>query len=367
MRLRAGDLALAVVALAIVVLLSLAQGTPPQPSTYSSYDTGPNGYRAVYEVMRREGLSVTRLESDLGTLHDQTATLVLSPNISPSGTAPAVLDNADAARLADFVRGGGRIVVLGDALPQAALKDLKLPSQTAVPATSEATRSADVVLTNGVTRVRGPFTDAFNVPRRDFAVTLLLTVRGGATAIAYPLGRGDVLAVTSPGIFSNAQIANDDNARFAYNLLSSGGTVVFDETLHGYTSKQTVWQVLPASVHDAVWIVLAILLIAIIGGIFRSAPPVALQPRGERDSSAYVASMAALLRRARAGHAAVERFAEDALRHVQDRGAMRRSSEIAAQLEELQQLRKLGRPDDGTLLEAARLNVRLRKELGAAR
>jgi hypothetical protein len=30
-------------------------------STHSSYDTGPNGYRALFDVLQREGIPVTRL------------------------------------------------------------------------------------------------------------------------------------------------------------------------------------------------------------------------------------------------------------------------------------------------------------------
>ncbi|HEY9084585.1 MAG TPA: DUF4350 domain-containing protein [Candidatus Tyrphobacter sp.] len=360
-----GEIALLAIGLGIVILLALAGSQREVAlSTYSSYDTGPDGYRALYEVIRREGVSVHRFEDDLGRLHARSGTLLVSSS-DPERFASRLsgsLDRNDAAALTQFVRGGGRLVCLGDALQFAGASAVAPPKTASIDAASFAQPAEDDAFTAGVRRVDARFTAAFPsaLPR---GARTLLAVRGRPVAIAFPVGRGEVIAVTQPGIFSNAVLARDQNARFAFNALTGAGPLLFDERVHGYARGASMWSVLPKSVRAAVWTTLAILLLAVVGGMFRSAPPLALEPPRSRDSSAYVASMAALLRRARAGSAAIERFAQDALRLARMRPSLARSGAVAAQLAELDALQDLSHPGDAALLAAAQLNVQLRKEL----
>jgi hypothetical protein len=145
-------------------------------------------------------------------------------------------------------------------------------------------------------------------------------------------------------------------------VLSANAPLLFDERLHGYASGATMWSVLPGPVHAAIWIALAVLLLAVAGSAFRSAPPVVLEAPRLRDSSAYVASMAALLRRAGAAPAAVARFATDAegLARVRPRAAAR--PEIASRLARLEEL-CTQRASNAGVLDAAKLNAYVRKEL----
>lgn len=359
-----GELLLLAIALLVVVALALARPQQTTPlSTYSSYDTGPNGYRALYEVMRREGARERRFEEELGRMHDVSGTLVISSSdperfaSRPSG----VVDAADGARLAAFVRAGGRLVVLGDALAFAGARAPMLPPTHEIGAATTALPGTSEPLSDGVRRVTSNFTTAFTL--RGHGVHTLLAVRGHPVAIAYAAGRGEVIAMTSPGLFGNAVLARAQNARFAYDVLSGHGTVFFDERVHGYTAGPSMWMVLPQSVRDAVWIAAAIVLLAVFGGLFRSAPPMALEPPRPRETSAYIASMAALLRRTHAGSAAIDRFAHDAALLARARPSLAGSGKVAAQLARLNELRDLPHPSDAALLDAARLNLQLRKEL----
>ena len=357
------EIVLLAIGLGIAVLLSLLRSQQQVTlSTYSSYDTGPNGYRALYEVMRREGVPTRRFEGDLETLNARSGTLLVSSSdperysSEPSG----IVDPSDAARLAEFVRGGGRLVVLGDALAFAGQNAIAPPKTTRIDAAASAQRSTSGAFTDGVQRVAAGFTAAF--VSRPGARTLLVA-RGRPVAIAFPLGRGSVIAVSSPDVFSNIFLARDQNARFAYDALAGAGPLLFDERVHGYATGESMWAVLPQSVRIAVWTAIGILLVAVFGGLFRSAPPMSVEPPRPRDSSAYVASMAALLRRARAGSSAIERFTQDALRLAQMRPSIARTGAVAAQLAELEALQGHAHPSDAALLAAARLNVHLRKEL----
>ncbi len=95
---------IAVLVALLGVLVLLATGSMGEaPSTHSSYDTGPNGYRALYDVLQREGIPVTRLEVPLGLMDRNVRVLVL--------TAP-YYDRTDQRRLQNFARGGGTVLRL---------------------------------------------------------------------------------------------------------------------------------------------------------------------------------------------------------------------------------------------------------------
>ena len=108
---------LAVLVGGLVILAALAYGRQaavsrgPAPSVYSTYDTGPNGYRALYEVLRRAGVPVRASERALAVLDSDVKTLVVTGyETRPVGQA------ARRARLRPvcerFVEDGGRLVVL---------------------------------------------------------------------------------------------------------------------------------------------------------------------------------------------------------------------------------------------------------------
>ncbi|HTV91940.1 MAG TPA: DUF4350 domain-containing protein [Verrucomicrobiae bacterium] len=87
------------------VLVLLATGSMGEmPSVPSSYDTGPNGYRALYDVLAREGIPVTRLEAPLGLMDRNVRVLAL--------TASAY-DRSDVRRLQSFLSGGGTVLAFG--------------------------------------------------------------------------------------------------------------------------------------------------------------------------------------------------------------------------------------------------------------
>lgn len=106
---------LIIVILSAIVIGALAFGREAARnalphSTYSSNDTGPNGYRALYEMLHSAGVPVTRFSRVLGVLDSHVGTLVLAtyapdPDPQPMGAS-------DTALLKDFVERGGRLVVL---------------------------------------------------------------------------------------------------------------------------------------------------------------------------------------------------------------------------------------------------------------
>jgi len=360
------EIALVVAAIAVVTILATARERAAQatlPSTYSTYDTGPNGYRALYEVLAARGVPVSRNERELGLLDPAIATLVessVSPELATNGRLAATpLNDHDVAVLRRFLHDGGRLVVLDDDFGGEGDAGIGLPGSHKVERVAGATAVAGSGLLPGVAAVAGPIPALF--PLAIPKATPLLAAGGATAALAYPFGKGEVIAISAPALFGNAVLAKADNARFAYDLLAGRGPVAFDERPHGYAVDRSFWDALPQPARWSFWIVCAIVVLALIGANVRFAPPIPLDPPDERDSSAYVRAMASLLRRARSARAAIGAFADDASRRARRHPEL--SAENADRLAELARLREIDRPGDAQLIRAATLDAQLRKDL----
>ena len=354
---RRTEVGVLVAGLIVLALLAAGRETAVQRggrSTYSTYDTGPSGYRALYETLRQAGLPIRRFERTLPLLDPDVGTLVISGYEDDPGAKP--LTHADADRLARFVNGGGRLVVLDDDF--AGKRDVTPGVAVSHPVAARValalTRGR---FTAGVERVDAPIDAAFAFARWPGAVPLLANGRG-VVAVAYPHGKGEVVAITAPALFGNAHLLRDDNLAFAYDVLAGHGPAAFDEYVHGYDRDATFWQVLPPAVHAAAWIVAAIVVLALIGANVPFAPPIPPEPADARDSAAFVDAMAALMRRARAAGALTAAFAADAQRRARGRATGPADADALAELERLSQMP----PSDADLLRAAVIGHRFRKE-----
>lgn len=280
--------------LVFIALVQDAAERRPPPSVFSTYDTGRNGYAAWYNVAQKAGLPVRRFERALGTLDADVGTLVISGYENDPAAKP--LDETDAKVLASFVERGGRLVVLDAQF--AGKEDVTPAAATTVDASGrDAIAVTDNRLTAGVTKVVGPVDAVFPFSERQGVA--LLANRAGVVAMAYAYGKGEVIAMSAPAMLGNAYLAAGDNAIFAYDVLAGHGAVAFDEYVHGYDEGVTFWNALPATVHTAVYVTIAIVVLALIGANVPFVPAIALEPPDERDSSGYIDAMAALMRRAR--------------------------------------------------------------------
>jgi len=352
------EIAVLAIGVAALVLLALERERVQRglvPSTYSTYDTGMRGYRALYGVLLAAGVPLRRFQHPLGLLDAGVGTLVISAYAGdPSGRG---FGPHDAAALKRFVGAGGRLVALDTDFAGADDVAPGVGRSTPVNAYG-AVALARNRYTAGVSRVGAQVEAVFPFALRR-GIPLLANARG-IVAVAYPYGKGEVIAITAPAIFSNATLRNADNAAFAYDVVAAHGTVAFDEYVHGYDDDLGFWQVLPQPVRAAFWIVCAIVMLGLIGANVRFAPPVAPPAAADRDSSAYVTAMASLMRRARGTATLIARFADDSVRRA--RGHDDPKTRLA--LDELERLRGLARPPESSLVAAAAIAYRLRKECG---
>lgn len=296
MRGRIIEIALLLGAFIVLVAVSLAEHPRGSVSTYSSYDTGPNGYRALYGALGRVGVPVQRMEARLAFLPADTAVVIVTDteNEAKAGAPFASLSGSEIERLKTFSKHR-RVLIFAN---------------------------------------------------RDSNLARALS----KTALRF-----------DPRPYTNAALARDPAAASAvYRAVAFRGPVVFDERVHGFVQDRSFWAALPPAVHAAAWIALAMLVLLIIENNMRMLPAARIEEPAERDSSSYIRSMARMLQRGRAGHAAIARFAEDAMRL---RGRTARAALVRPALDELQSLAQEKNPEDAAVLQAARLYAVIRKEV----
>jgi uncharacterized protein DUF4350 len=298
------DVAILIVALVLFSVIAWLRATAPQAraSFPSTYDTGANGYAALFEFLQREQVDAKRYELPLGEL-PAGGTIVFAGEYAID---PSPFSAKASTALEKWVRRGGKLIVLGNMFPLT--RDaLGLPK----------TRSAATKRVWTGCGFRGKRLAA----RGEFALSLrvgcdrkhsvLLQGRGGAVAVSLKHGRGSIVDVVSPSPFDNAHLALRDNAAFAYDLFG-GGAPMFDERVYGYATGRTFWEVMPRAVIWAVVLALLGVLLAIVAANVRLAPARALERDDERDSFAYIESLARMLQRGGAAHDIIARLAQAA-------------------------------------------------------
>ncbi len=371
--LRPGDvIALALVTLALIVagIVGAQRAAPPDyVDTYSTHDSDRGGYLAVRRLLEREGVRV--VESNRHPRFLVADRLVLSG----IGTYAKV----DVDELRDFVAKRGKTLVVIGSSSAYARKTLKLPVTREI--TVRNTYGAVPIIaspyTRGVDQIVGE--DTTRIVYRAFpAVVPIVADASGAVLASYALGRGRIVVLSDPTIFTNRLLERADNARFAVNVLGAGPdtTVAFDEFVHGYGRAESAWLVLPEPLRVAILIAIGACLVALVGSAIRFVPAAAVPIASDPNSAAYLASLAILLRRGRAATRALADLIDATFASVarafglpthtdpntlavlaQGRtGAPERIRELAA-------LRARSGVDDSQLLHAAQLCAELRKEL----
>jgi len=344
------------VAASLLSLLAIARfnATRNSPaSTYSSYDTGRNGYAAFYELLHREDIPSSRFEQPHGLLNRSLRTLIVARPVRH-------MSQNEAQAIRDWVARGGTLIVLSPDGGDREIPGVRLPqTHTVKGATALAHVLGIVSLTRGVRYLGASGTSVFIALHKP-AIPLLGRRHAGVIAALFSFGKGRIIAASDPTIFSNAELGAHDNARFAYNLASTYAPVWFDETAQGYARTENAWHALPLPVRVALGLIGATALLALIGSNVRFGPVIVPAPTQAQNSSAFIDSMASLMERGRARGKAMRDLIDLTLRNVRIQSGDLRAGPVA----ELQRLRNGAAPRDGDLIRAAVLCAELRKDYG---
>ena len=299
--------------LAVLLAVSLLGHRPegPKAATHASGDYSFGGYRAWYELLAREGVSVGRLRSHHDALRrSKIDTLIVAfPDDGVASSWNASEHNA----LRAWVRGGGRLVDIGLWAPDSS-EDPKdeLVYLEKKPKDRGALHGPWAVLVGsvgdrGVNRL---------VPVEHAHVETLLADRSGPLVVRYRYGRGEVIGVATPTFFENRALGRADDARLAYLVgrPGHGGLVAFDEAVRGDVVEKPWYRALSAAELVALAVAALAGLLWLQYGIIPLGPPVRLRAAREPTSEEFVDAVAALYERARARDHARDALVTDARR-----------------------------------------------------
>ncbi len=375
------------VLVAVGVIANRVNEKPSSFDSFSTYDASPGGYRALYALLGRENLRVERFEQRPAFLDAGIATLVY---VEPSAGDPRAVTptDADKAALETWVRGGGSLLYVGydDAAARAGVLQLPRREYSLVPAPPFV---ALELRARGVTHISAAReTLRFVVRRvaRRARAQLLVGDGRGALVVAYPYGRGRIVAVCDRWLFTNGGtargdgIARGERARLAVALAqprARRGIVAFDETPHGYATPERWWSIVPRPFAFALAVALVALLIAIAGAALRLGPPLLPVPRDGRSSADFLDAVASLFERNGEVRGTLELAAAATSRTIARTHGLEgvaSNEAIAACIERedlrasfltMQRLATSGGADTATLVRGVALAQQLRKEYSA--
>jgi hypothetical protein len=303
----------------------------PNPS---SYNPSGSGSKALFVWLQELGLRGRRWEQPLAHLPvEATVLMVLGPRLP--------LEEQEMKGLEAWVRGGGILVLADDAVGRRGSGDsaggpastfglqlrVRGRAGTLQPAfPSPYAAGVRAIQPTGWVRFERGSSEGWAPLFGDGSGDVLVIKR---------LGRGRLIALADPGIFSNARLEVADHARLALNIVQThakGGVVLLDEFHHGHGPERGLsgylrgtavpWMLLQAG--------LTFLILLLARGTRFGAPVPSVEP-ARASSLEYVGALGDLYRRAGARRLAAEALAAS-LRRTLAAALGSRAGETAAAL-----------------------------------
>ena len=228
-------LVLAIAAFFAVAVLWIANDRTASERVYDDYSTmstAPEGLSLAYAYLQRQHRSVSMLTRPVGTAALADDAVVFRVGANP----PALIEEEDAKKTTkktatsllrpdeyDFVARGGRIVVAapGDLLPLAFRSDAPPTAVKVFP------------FANGIAQIAIPQRRAIDAKTLLPRMVALYTA-GDRVAVAREcIGRGDLIVIADPEIFTNNQLHIGNHLPFLLALAGNARPLLFDETIHG--------------------------------------------------------------------------------------------------------------------------------------
>jgi hypothetical protein len=289
----------------VIVGIDASQKIRRQPGPPSTYNAASAGYKALYLWLREIGVPVKRWESPLTELPRKAEVLLmLSPRLSPGPGEVKALET--------WVRDGGTLVLVSSPWNEFA-KHFGFEMKRGFPGQRKQNDQETLSFQPGP-YIRGQRTIMSKMhPGLDSEKPQVIVHSRdafGNLIMVLEEGKGRVIMVADPSLFSNLYLREGDHARLALDVLLTHlgeGSLLIDEYHHGYGRMTSVAAYVfhsEAFVPLLQVMVLVLLLWAAAGRRFGPARP--LKREIERSSMEYVRAMAHLFQRVKARRIALE-------------------------------------------------------------
>lgn len=276
-----------------------------QPGPPSTYNAGAAGYKALYLWLRAMGVPASRWESPLAELTREAGVLLmLSPGFGPG---PGELN-----ALETWVREGGTLVLVASPLNEFAKhfgfemtrgfqdrkkQEDKAPHSFQPGPYVRGLRKITSKIHQGI-ETRKPQAIAHG---RDAFGNLIMALEDG---------KGRVIILGDPSLFSNLHLRDSDHARLALDLLLThlgNRLLLIDEYHHGYGRVTSVAGYVFQSEAFVPLLQVSFLLLLVWGAAGRRFGPARpIKTETERSSMEYVRAMAGLFQRVKARRLSLE-------------------------------------------------------------
>jgi hypothetical protein len=264
----------------------------------TTYSTAAEGYKALYLWLDELNLPVKRWERDLNILPGEASVLVMvEPELGPS--------KGELKSLREWIASGGTFVLIArqanvfwvdmgfELEPMLVMQHLQ--------AKKDPLHFQPGPYTRGVRAIH--YYDHPRLSSSDPQGIVHVRSAGGGLLMVLNKGRGRVIGLTDPSLFSNGSLRDGDHARLALNLLLTHrgrGEVLIDEYHHGYGRATSVLEHLSSS-RALIPLLQGIIILFVLWADKgrRFGPPRPLLQEERSSSLEYVRAMAQLYQRAK--------------------------------------------------------------------
>jgi hypothetical protein len=295
--------ALLMLVFVVIVGVDAYQKIRRQPGPPSTYNAASAGYKALFLWLREMGVPAERWENPLADLPREAGVLVMmSPRLGPGPGELKALET--------WIKDGGTLVLVS-APWSAFARHLGFEMQMSL---QDQKKEEKAWSFQPGPYIRGQRTIISKIhagvdSKKPQAIVHIRDTFGNLIMVREE-GRGRVIMIAEPSLFSNLHLREGDHARLALDLLLThleGGILLIDEYHHGYgrvTSVATYVFRSGAFVPLLQVMLLFLLLWAAAGRRFGPARPPKRET--ERSSMEYVRAMARLFQRVKARRLALE-------------------------------------------------------------
>jgi hypothetical protein len=303
---KAGLLAVLLMLVFVVIVgIDAYQKIRRQPGPPSTYNAASAGYKALYLWLRGMGIPAERWERPLTELTREAAVLLMiSPRLGPE---PGELKALEA-----WVSGGGTLILVSfpwNAFAKHFGFEMKRGfSDKKKPDDKESLSFQPGPYVRGQRTIMSKIHSGVDYPKAQ-AIVHSRDVFGNLIMVLEE-GKGRVIMISDPSLFSNLYLRSGDHARLALDVLLTHleeGQILVDEYHHGYGRATSVAAYLfqsEAFVPLLQVVFLVLLLWGAAGRRFGPARP--LRRETDRSSMEYVRAMAELFHSVKARRLALE-------------------------------------------------------------